>query len=196
MYLPPAPMNDDVRRIHADGVASQGFLMNLTHVWAWRPEVFEGFAQLRNQLTGASTLSKRELAVIVSATASALGDSYCALAWGTTLAKQAQPSVAASVLKGEESEAMTARDRALATWARRITQDPTTTTAADVQGLRDAGLSEREIVEATMFAAFRIAFSTVNNALGAQPDAQLVANAPPEVANAVSFGRPPQKPSA
>lgn len=195
MYISTAPETEDVRRIHADGVASQGFLMNLTHVWAWRPDVYEGFAQLRNQLTGNSSLSKRELAVIVSATASALGDSYCALAWGTTLAKQSQPEVAAAVLQCGDNDAMTPRDRALATWARRITQDPTSTGPEDVQALRDAGLSEREIVEATMFAAFRVAFSTVNNALGAQPDAQLVANAPREVAEAVNFGRAPQQPA-
>lgn len=193
MFISQAPMTDDVRRIHADGVASQGFLMNLTHVWAWRPDVYEGFAQLRNQLTSNSTLSKRELAVIVSATASALGDSYCALAWGTTLAKQSQPEVAAAVIRNTEDEAMTARDRALAAWARTVAKNPVGAQAADVQALRDAGFSEREIVEATLFAAFRIAFSTVNNALGAHPDPELVRNAPPEVADAVTFGRTPQK---
>ena len=186
-------MTDDVRRIHADGVASQGFLMTLTHVWAWRPDVYEGFAQLRNQLTSNSTLSKRELAVIVSATASAQGDSYCALAWGTTLAKQSQPELAAAVIRNTEDEAMTTRDRALAAWARKVAKNPVGAQAADVQALRDAGFSEREIVEATMFVAFRVAFSTVNNALGAHPDPELVSNAPAEVADAVTFGRTPQK---
>jgi uncharacterized peroxidase-related enzyme len=194
MYLSPAPIDDDVRRSHASDMAARGFVMNLTHLWAWRPDVFDGFAQLRNQLTSNSTLSKRELAVIVSATASALGDSYCALAWGTMLAAQSQPDLAAAVLQGEENDAFTARDRALATWARRITQDPTSTGPGDVQALRDAGFTDREIAEATMFVAFRIAFSTVNNALGAQPDAQLVTQAPPQVAEAVNFGRPAQKP--
>ena len=100
-------------------------------------------------------------------------------------------SAAAAVLQCGDDDNLTARDRALATWCRRIAQDPTSTGPEDVQALRDAGLGEREIVEATMFAAFRVAFSTVNNALGAQPDAQLVANAPREVSEAVDFGRPP-----
>lgn len=42
-----------------------------------------------------------------------------------------------------------------------------------------------------MLIAWRIAFSTVNGALGAQPDAQLAAGAPVPVRTAVSFGRPP-----
>jgi len=38
---------------------------------------------------------------------------------------------------------------------------------------------------------WRMAFSTVNDALGAQPDAQLAAAAPVPVLAAVSYGRPP-----
>jgi hypothetical protein len=56
--------------------------------------------------------------------------------------------------------------------------------------LRAAGLSDREIFEATVYVAFRLAFSTVNDALGARPDQRLVASAPPEVRAAVAYGRP------
>ena len=80
MFISPPPESDDVRRVYESSVASQGFLMNLTRAWAWRPEVFEGFAALRGQLTNNSALSKRDLAVLVSATAATLGDAYCALA--------------------------------------------------------------------------------------------------------------------
>jgi uroporphyrinogen decarboxylase len=69
-------------------------------------------------------------------------------------------------------------------------------TAADVEALRIAGLSEREIFEATVFAAFRMAFSTVNDALGARPDWQLAQAAPRPVRKAVTFGRPSAKPVA
>jgi hypothetical protein len=55
-------------------------------------------------------------------------------------------------------------------------------------------LSEQEIFEATVFIAFRLAFSTVNDALGARPDWQLAAAASPEVRDAVTFGRPTTEP--
>ena len=45
--------------------------------------------------------------------------------------------------------------------------------------------------EATAFVAFRLAFSTVNDALGAAPDKRLADDAPHAVRDAVSFGRPP-----
>ncbi|WP_324275154.1 hypothetical protein [Blastococcus brunescens] len=49
----------------------------------------------------------------------------------------------------------------------------------------------------TLYASLRVAFSTVNDALGARPDQQLLQNAPSAVRAAVTFGRPPAaEPSA
>ena len=45
---------------------------------------------MRSQLMAGSTLSQRELGVIVCTSASTLGDSYCALAWGKKLADAEQ----------------------------------------------------------------------------------------------------------
>jgi alkylhydroperoxidase family enzyme len=82
------------------------------------------------------------------------------------------------------------REAALADWARIVVRDPTVTTEDQVARLRAAGLDDREIFEATVLVAFRLAFSTVNDALGAKPDRQLADEAPAPVRDAVSFGRP------
>jgi hypothetical protein len=42
----------------------------------------------------------------------------------------------------------------------------------------------------TVFVALRLAFSAVNDALGATPDAQLRRDSPAQVAAAADFGRP------
>jgi alkylhydroperoxidase family enzyme len=49
-------------------------------------------------------------------------------------------------------------------------RDPNATTKADIERLRELGLGDREIFEATVLVAFRLAFSTINDALGAAPD--------------------------
>jgi alkylhydroperoxidase family enzyme len=77
----------------------------------------------------------------------------------------------------------------MASWARKVVRDPNATTTADVQELRDAGLSEEQIFSITAFVALRVAFSTVNDALGACPDAQLVDSLPAAVTESVSYGR-------
>jgi alkylhydroperoxidase family enzyme len=81
-------------------------------------------------------------------------------------------------------------DAALARWARQVVHDPNGATAADVEALRAAGLDDAQILAITAFVALRLAFSTVNDALGTRPDAELAAAAPAEVGAAVAFGRP------
>ena len=190
MFISAPDDSVDTAKVYESSAKSQGFVMNLTRAWAWRPEVFDGFAELRNQLTGDSSLSKRELAVIVCATAGKLGDSYCSLAWGRTLAKEADAVTAAAVIADRPADRLSERERALAHWARKVVADPNATTASDVDALRKAGFDDREVFEATLFIAFRQAFSTVNDALGVQPDRRLSELVPPEVRAAVDYGRP------
>jgi Uncharacterized conserved protein len=189
MFLQTPTDTAAASRLYESDLNEMGFVMNLSRAWAWRPEVCEGFSALRALLMNASSLSHRDFAVIVCATAASLGDSYCALAWGKKLAAASDASTAAAILRRSEHEGLETRDRALSVWARKVAKNPTATTAEDVDELRAAGLSDQEIFEATAFAAFRLAFSTVNNALGIRPDWQVAAAAPPEVRSAVTYGR-------
>ena len=67
---------------------------------------------------------------------------------------------------------------------------PNAASPTDIQLMRIAGLSDREIFEATVHVAFRLAFSIVNGSLGVIPDHQLVAAAPPQIRDEVTYGRP------
>ncbi len=188
-FLPEPPQSPAAKAAYEDDLSSDGYVNNLTRVWCWRPDVLMSFQNTRAELLSSSTLSAREVAVLVAGTAAARGDSYCALAWGTRLAGMSDDAAAAEVLRGGEAD-LSARETALADWSRRVVTDPNATTEADPQRLRDAGLNDREIFEATTLIAFRLAFSTVNDALGARPDAQLAEKTPKLVREAVTFGRP------
>jgi alkylhydroperoxidase family enzyme len=97
--------------------------------------------------------------------------------------------VAAAVIRGEDDD-LDAEARALVRWARSVATDPNAIEAGAVQGLRDAGFDETQIFAITTFVALRLAFSTVNDALGAAPDFQLGRSTPAPVVSAVTFGRP------
>jgi alkylhydroperoxidase family enzyme len=113
-----------------------------------------------------SALTDREWAVLVTSTAATLSDSYCSLAWGPRLAELTDDETAAQILSGEPALRLSDREAALASWARQVVRDPNATTSDDVVRLREVGLGDREVFEATAFIAFRSAFSTVNDALG------------------------------
>jgi hypothetical protein len=71
-----------------------------------------------------------------------------------------------------------------------VARDPNATEARDVQPLRDAGYDDAQIFAITVFVALRLAFAIVNDALGARPDAELLATVPASVRDAVTYGRP------
>ena len=127
---------------------------------------------------------------MVCATVASLGDSYCSLAWGRRLANATDAATAAAVLQCSPADGLTAREQALSSWCRKVVNDPNRTRPEDVEHLRSAGFSDQEIFDATTLIALRLAFSTVNDALGARPDREVAAAAPPEVRSAVTFGRP------
>ena len=191
-FLTEPPEDDARQRFYERDLASDGYVGNNTRLWAWRADTAEAFTALRGALTQASTLTDRELAVLVTVTAAELGDSYCALAWGSRLAKLVDDETAADVLAGASTPELTEREAALTHWTRRVVRDPNATTADDVDELRKRGLDDREIFEATTLIALRLAFATVNDALGAAPDRELAEEAPERVRAAVTWGRKPQ----
>ena len=61
--------------------------------------------------------------------------------------------------------------------------------AADLNPLRAAGYDDAQIFAITVFVALRLAFATVNDALGVLPDRALLEDAPEPVRAAVTYGR-------
>jgi alkylhydroperoxidase family enzyme len=189
-WLGEPPQSAGRDRLYEADRDGDGYVSNLTRLWAWRPDVADAFAGTRVQLQESWSLTETDRAVLVAATAKARGDSYCSLAWGATLAELAGELVATGVLTGD-LDALDERQCLLARWADMVVRDPNSITEGDVAQLRHANLDDRAIFEATAFVGLRLAFSTVNDALGAKPDAQLAARVPASVHDAVTYGRPP-----
>jgi SAM-dependent methyltransferase/alkylhydroperoxidase family enzyme len=188
-FLAPAPPSAGADRLRADDLDDLGYVMNASRLWGRMPGTLDGLFGLLRECVKAGGFDLRRRGILVTAAASALGDSYCSLAWGGKLAAASDTAVAHGVLTGMD-EGLTDQERELSGWARQVARDPNSTTAADVDRLRAVGLDDDQIMAATVFVALRVAFSTVNDALGATPDALLVAGLPAAVRDAVSWGRP------
>jgi uncharacterized peroxidase-related enzyme len=189
-FLPEPQITLEGQALYNEDLAETGYVWNVSRLWAYQPETVQGLFDLMSQAFKPSRLSFRQRGILVTAAASALGDSYCSLAWGGKLAGATEPDLAAGVLKGRDDE-LSDQEKAMADWARTVVRDPNATTPADVQALRDAGLDDNQIFAITAFVALRLAFSTINDALGAQPDRELVERLPAQVVEAVPYGRRP-----
>ena len=192
-FLDEPPVSPQVQELFDEDLAEDGFVWNVSRLWAHQPDTVKQLFELMSQAFRASGLSFRQRGILVTAAASTLGDSYCSLAWGGKLAKASDATLAAGVLTAADA-GLTDQEKALAAWARKIAKDPNATTPADIQALRDGGLDDGQIFAVTTFVALRLAFSTINDSLGAQPDAQLARSLPEEVREAVTYGRPTSQP--
>lgn len=187
-FLAEPDPTPQVQALYDADVQDHGYVMNLSRAWAHNPDANDRLFALIADVARTGGLSMRERGILVTACASTLGDSYCSLAWGAKLDTETDADLAAGVLTGADT-GLSDREQAMASWARRVAADPNGTTAANVDGLRDAGLDDATIFAVTVFVALRLAFSTVNDALGAVPDTELWANAPSAVADVVTWGR-------
>jgi uncharacterized peroxidase-related enzyme len=188
-FLQEPPTSEEARSLYDEDMADDGYVWNGTRLWAHQPATLNRLFELMSQAFAPSGLDFRQRGILVIAAASTLGDSYCSLAWGGKLSSISGAGVAVDVLNGSDS-GLTDQEKAMAAWARKVIRDPNATTPADIQALRDCGLDDGQIFAITAFVALRLAYSTINDALGAQPDPQLLRSLPPIVRDAVTFGRP------
>ena len=190
-FLENPAMTPRVQALYDEDTAADGYVSNSTQLWAYQPDTTDRLSDLMTEALAPAGLSFRQRGIIIAAAVSTLGDSCCSLAWGGKLADAADTDVAAGVLAGHDT-GLTEQEAVLASWARQVVQDPNATTAADVQKLRDVGLSDPQIFAVTLFVSLRLAFSTVNDALGVHPEPELVASLPSDVVTTVNYGRPPR----
>lgn len=189
-FLADPEIDEHVERMYETDLSGQGYIAHLTRVWAHSPEALAALSYVLKRATDTAGLDVRQRSLLVTACAATISDSYCSLAFGSKLASTAGEDVAVAILESDDS-ALSPDERTLAMWAGRVAHDPNSATAEDVDALRAIGYDDGQIFAITLFIALRMAFSTVNDALGAAPDAELAERAPAAVRAAITYGRPP-----
>ena len=110
-FLTEPPLSPRVRALYDEDVADDGYVGNLSRLWAHQPDTLKRLFELMSRAFTPSGLTFRQRGILVTAAASALGDSYCSLAWGGKLGKASDAATAAGVLNGSDA-GLTERDDA------------------------------------------------------------------------------------
>ena len=159
---------------------------NYERAFAERPEVYAAWVQLNGAVKAGMNLRRYELATL--AAARRLRSSYCCLAHGTVLLERFGEPVREIALD-HRAAGLDEVDVAVMDLAERVVDDATAITDADLQRLRDLGLTETEIMDVVLAAAARCFFSKTLDALGVLPDARY-RELEPELREALVVGRP------
>src|SRR6476469_11241525 len=118
-FLREPPVSADVRALYDEDLEDDGYIWNVSRLWAHQPGTVKQLFGLMSQAFGPAGLTFRQRGILVTAAASALGDSYCSLAWGGKLGKASDAALAAEVLNGSDA-GLTDQEKAMTAWARKI----------------------------------------------------------------------------
>jgi hypothetical protein len=87
-FLEEPPVSRQVQALHDEDLTDEGYVWNGTRLWAHQPDTLNQLFKLMSQAFTPSGLSFRQRGILVTAAASALGDSYCSLAGAGSWAKR------------------------------------------------------------------------------------------------------------
>jgi uncharacterized peroxidase-related enzyme len=182
-------VGDDVADWYERQRKAWGYLPNYAPAFATRPDVAEAWNTLNNAVRGHMDRRRFELATI--AAARVYRSTFCLAAHSKVLRDACGDEPTMRTVAADPSGAkLDATDRAVMDFAAQVARDASSITAADVQNLRDHGLSDPEVVDVVLAAAARAFFTKVLDALGVQADVQLGEMFDPEVRGQVTVGRP------
>jgi len=159
---------------------------NSERAFVERPEVLAAWKQLLGAIKANMDVRRYELTTL--AAARRLRSSYCALAHGKVLVEQFAEPVREIALD-RRSAGLDEVDLAVMDLAEQVVDDASAIDDADLERLRDLGLTDAEIMDVVLTAAARCFFSKTLDGIGVRPDARY-RELEPELREVLVVGRP------
>jgi len=158
---------------------------NFERAFEERPNVYAAWRGLVGAIT--ENMDQRRYELATFAAAQRLRSTYCSIMHGNVLRNDIGEDVVALVTDREKT--LDPIDLAVMDLAERVVVDATSIDEADLQRLRELGLTDEEIMDVVLAAAARCFFSKTLDALCVQADAHFQELAP-ELRDVLVVGRP------
>jgi uncharacterized peroxidase-related enzyme len=172
--------------------AAWGFLPNYAAAFSPRPDVAQAWNTLNSTIRDGMDRRRFELATI--AAARALRSTYCNAAHSKFLRDVCgDEATMRSIAEDPSGARLTSQDRAVYEFAAKVAADAASVQQSDVDQVRAAGLSDRDIADVVYAASARAFFTRVLDGLGAQLDPQTAAALPSDLLDSMIVGRPVAK---
>ncbi len=173
MIVTPPPVEGaegHVAEMYASDLDADGFVFAHTQAMAVNPDAHVAFESLIRAVVPSIGIRVYEAATLGAART--IGSTHCLLAHGrkSLRADVVDEDGLGAFARGDDS-AFSVAEQAVIRFASKLSSDPAAMTDADTQELRDAGYSDRQIVDITLAAAARNFFSRALLALAVPTDA-------------------------
>jgi len=168
---------------------SWGFLPDYAGCFSTRPDVAKAWATLNLTIRGGMDRRRFEIATI--AAARALHSTYCTVAHASFLRDVCGDGETVRALAlVPDGSTLSEQDAAVFTFATKVAQDASKIEQADVDALRDAGLSDADVADVVFAVSARAFFTKVLDGLGARLDRPTADTFDPDLLQPMIVGRP------
>ena len=166
----PAPENVTglAAQIYADDLNDFGYVPEHTRVMAVNPEAYVAWEALIGSI--AKPLGVRRYELVTLAAARGVKSEHCLLAHGNKTLRYIEEEQLTRIARDFRDASLTEAEVAMMAFAEKVSTDASSMTDADSQTLRDAGYSDREILDIALAAAARNYFSRAIQALSVAVD--------------------------
>lgn len=163
------PAEGHAAEMFAEDIDEDGFVFTHTRVMAVNPEAHAAFEALIQAIVPSIGMRVYEAATLGAARA--IGSTHCLLAHGRKALRAdiLDEGALAAFTRGDDS-GFTVAEQAVIRFAAKLSTKPDAMTDADAEELRDAGYSDRQIVDISLAAGARNHFSRALLALAVPVD--------------------------
>jgi uncharacterized peroxidase-related enzyme len=164
-----------VGEIFAAQKAQMGFVMEANRCWTTRPDLLPAYVDFLEKVRGGFSLGQREWRLITLVAARETRSTYCSLVYGRQLVEDLGSKEAVRAFQGDyRNVGLPEKDVEMLAYAEKVAKDAASIGPADIERLRKAGFSDRQIGDIALCAAFRCFVARYFDATGATPEAAFI----------------------
>lgn len=179
-----------VAEIYASSLSKLGFVMEATRCFTARPDLLPLYTDFSDGIRSGFSLGLREWRLITLIAARHIPSTYCSHVYSKQLIDDLGSKEAVlAVQRDFRTAGLAVRDVEMLAYAEKVTLDASKIVEADIERLRDAGFSDRQICDIALCAAFRCFVSRFFDAMGTQAEALFI-DEDEEFRTAMTVGKP------
>jgi uncharacterized peroxidase-related enzyme len=178
----------DVAAMYAADTEHNGYLPNYSRIFSLHPDAYVAWGGLILTIRGAMDRRRYELATLGAA--QQLRSTYCSLAHASVLEERFfEADELRRIVSDEAPSVLPETDHEIVAFAAKVADDATSITEGDIERLRQAGLTDRDIFDLVLAVSARSFFTKVLDATGTLADSAYN-EMEPALREALTVGRP------
>ncbi len=157
----PDKAEGDLKEIYDRIGSARGSIAHVHQIASLHPELMQGHLDFYMTLMfGKGGLKRRERELIATAVSRLNGCEYCTVHHGEAFARyEKEASLVTDLMASPEKAGLNDRDRALVTYATKLTRTPNAVESADVDAVRKQGFDDKDVLAAAAITGY---FNFVN----------------------------------